>query len=59
MANTYEGWDKFFIGFGIVTIVSGILLIVQKDYLMGLSGTVVGIWLTLTNMKKIQEKKSE
>jgi len=52
MENSKAFWDKVFIGFGIVTIISGIYLIVQEDYLIGISGTMVGIWLTFLNSKQ-------
>ena len=44
-----SNWNKFFLGFGILTIISGLFLIVEKDYVSGISGTVVGIWLIAMN----------
>ncbi len=59
MENTNTTSDKIFLGFGILTILSGLYLIVQEDYLIGISGSVVGVWLFLQNWKKIKDKHSE
>lgn len=45
--------NKLFLGIGIITIISGILLIIQEDYLIGISGSFVGLWLAYDNYKKI------
>jgi len=52
-------WTGIFIGFGIVTIISGILLITMKDYLVGISGSVVGVWLVLQNMKQLKDNNGK
>ncbi len=53
MAKTKTAWDKFFFGFFILTIVAGIYLITQKDYLVGIGGTITGIFLIyLQNARK-------
>lgn len=54
MANNKVLWDRAFIGFGIVTIICGILLVLQKDYIAGVGGTIVGIWLVATNWYAIK-----
>jgi len=43
MKNTR--WDNFFLGFFIVTVISGIYLIFQKDYVVGIGGTITGVFL--------------
>jgi len=43
MKNTR--WDNFFLGFFIVTVISGIYLIFQKDYVVGIGGTTTGVFL--------------
>ena len=60
MENTDTVWGKLFIGFGILTVISGIYLIFQKDYLIGISGSITGFFLIyLQNMKKTKDKNSE
>ena len=51
--------NTIFIGFGIITILSGIYLVFQDQLLIGISGSIVGIWLTVTNMKAIKDKNIE
>ena len=56
--STY--WNKFFAGFAIVTILSGIYLIIQKDYLIGISGSITGFFLLyMQNVKPTKEKNNE
>jgi len=43
--NNDSKWDKFFFGFFVVTVLSGLYLIYAKDYLAGISGTIVGLFL--------------
>lgn len=57
MKKTYTAWEKLFLGFGILTIVSGIYLIFQKDYVAGISGSLVGILLIFfMTMKQTKNK---
>ena len=51
--------NKIFLGFGILTILSGLSLIAQGNYLIGISGSIVGVWLFLENWKKIKGKNKE
>lgn len=51
--------NKLFLAFGIITILSGIALSFQENYLIGVPGTIVGIWLTAVNFKKVKEKQAE
>jgi len=37
MKNSNKAWDKFFIAFGIITVLSGIYLTLQENYLIGIS----------------------
>lgn len=50
---------KIFLGFGILALISGILLIFEKQYLLGISGSIVGAGLALQNIKKLRDKNSE
>ena len=59
MKNTNTIFEKAFIGFGIVTIISGIFLIIQQQYLIGISGSIVGIWLILLKMNKLKDSNKE
>ena len=58
MEDTDNGSGKIWIGFGILTIISGILLALEKP-LIGIPGSIVGIWLVVNNMKKIKGKNSQ
>lgn len=58
MKNKSALWAKAFIGFGILTIASGLYLSFQGDYVIGISGTLVGILLTYQNLKAAQSSKS-
>lgn len=51
--------DKIFLGFGVVTIICGILLILEQKYLIGISGSIVGAWLAYQNYVKISNKNNE
>ena len=51
--------EKFFLGFGIIALISGIYLIIQQDYVIGISGSIVGAGLALQNMKAIRNRNSE
>jgi len=60
MANTNTGWDKFFFGFAVLTVISGIYLIFQKDYVIGVSGSITGLFLIyLQKMNATKEKNNE
>jgi len=58
MKNTNTTWGKLLLGFGILTIISGIYLIVQKDYISGISGSIVGVLMIyFQNMKETKDEK--
>lgn len=59
MKDTKASSEKLFIVLGIITVISGIALMLQKQYLIGTSGSIVGVGLVLQNWKKIKEKNSE
>jgi uncharacterized membrane protein HdeD (DUF308 family) len=56
MADENTVWDKIFIGFGILTIISGVLLVFQDQAFIGIPGSIVGVWLVVSNLKKIKGK---
>lgn len=56
MESTGNGSEKLWIGFGIITIISGILLAFEKP-LIGIPGSIVGIWLVVANVKKVKGEK--
>ena len=43
--------NKMFVGLGVVTVVSGLLLIWQNNYTVGIPGTCVGLFLIYLNVK--------
>ena len=59
MEKSNTVWDYIFLGFGIITIISGAFLVLDYQYLIGISGSIVGVWLFLTNMKAIKGKNSK
>jgi uncharacterized membrane protein HdeD (DUF308 family) len=58
MRNTVNGSEKIWIGFGIITLISGVILALEKP-LIGIPGTLVGIWLVVVNMQKIKSKNRQ
>ena len=50
--------EKLWIGFGIITIICGALLALEKPQI-GIPGTIVGIWLVVDNMKHIKGKNGQ
>jgi len=46
--------SKLFLGLGILTILSGIGLVASSQYIIGVSGSIIGLWLTMDNLKKIR-----
>jgi len=59
MANSKTNLDKLWIGFGVLTVLAGIYLIISKDYLIGISGSIVGVFLIYLNMQQIKKKQSD
>lgn len=59
MENTNTNAEKLWIGFGIITIISGVILAFQSQYIIGIPGSIVGVWLVLQNMKQIKNKNSK
>lgn len=48
---------KIFLGFGVVTTLSGMALVFMEDYISGVCGGIVGLWIVWENLKKIKSKK--
>lgn len=59
MANISGGSEKLFLGLGVITVLSGILLIFEENYIVGVSGTIVGLGLVFQNLKQLREKKDK
>lgn len=57
MENSNSRSHKIFLGFGVITIICGIALAFENP-LIGISGSIVGVWLTVDNWKKIRSKSS-
>jgi uncharacterized membrane protein HdeD (DUF308 family) len=51
--------NKVFLGFGIITIISGIYLVFQNQPFIGIPGSIIGVWLVYMNMKQIKGKNKE
>ena len=50
--------DRLWIGFGIITLISGVILAFDKP-LIGIPGSIVGIWLVVANIKKTKDRNSQ
>jgi len=50
MEKSNKTWDNFFFGFGIITILSGVYLLWQGDYIIGASGSCAGFLLIYQNL---------
>jgi uncharacterized membrane protein HdeD (DUF308 family) len=57
MKNSDKLSEKIFLGFGIITIIAGIYLAFENP-MMGIPGSIVGIWLTADNWKKLKQKET-
>lgn len=55
--KTKEG--KFFLIFGAITILSGLYLSIKGDYLIGISGSLVGALIIYQNMSAVKNNKSD
>lgn len=49
--------DKFFISFAILTVISGIYLIIQGDYITGFFGSMTGLFLIY--LQQVNNKTGE
>jgi len=58
MENTTFGNQKLFIGLGVVTVICGIGLIAAEQIPMGISGSIVGIWLVFQNIKQMSTESN-
>ena len=58
METNNTNWHKLYLAFGIITILSGIYLVFQKQYAIGIPGAIIGNWLTLDNLKKIKAENN-
>jgi len=47
-----SGKRKFFVGLGMIVIISGVYLVFRKDYVSGISGAMVGGLLIYLNMSQ-------
>lgn len=59
MANISGRFEKSFIVLGVITVLSGIFLIFEENYVVGVSGSIVGLGLVFQNIKQLREKKDE
>ena len=59
MAAADKPTRKLFLVFGVVTGVSGILLMVQGNYAMGALGAILGAWLVTQNRQQPREERTK
>lgn len=57
MADSDNRSNKMFLGFEILTIICGIALAFENP-IIGIPGSIVGLWLTVDNWKKIKGKST-
>ena len=50
-------WENMFLGFFILTVISAIYLIFQKDYVVGIFGSITGLFLIY--LQKANKTKEE
>ena len=44
---------KLFLGFGVVTVMAGIYLAIQQNYVSGVCGAIVGVFVVYLNLKTV------
>ncbi|MEL6989663.1 MAG: hypothetical protein AAGK97_17775 [Bacteroidota bacterium] len=54
-----SNWTWIFMFVGIITVISGIFLLINEDYLIGFSGTCVGALLIYQNWIILKAAKKE
>ena len=59
MAKSNTTWEKVFLGFGVLTVLSGVYLVFNEDYLIGISGSFVGLLLIYQNMNAFNQNKGD
>lgn len=57
MENSDKLSEKIFLGVGIITIIAGIYLAFENS-MIGIPGSIVGIWLIADNWKKLKQKET-
>jgi len=56
MAKANKHTPKLFLGFGIITVISGIALAFQEQYVIGIPGALVGVWLIYQNARQLNQR---
>ncbi len=59
MKKTNTSWPKLFLGFGILVVITGIYFIIQKEYVEGILGILIGALLLYQNREKTNENNGE
>jgi len=49
--SKHSYWSKFFLVFSIIAVFSGVYLIFQRDYIIGIFGTITGLFLVFLQKK--------
>ena len=55
MSNKNKTSEKFFIVFGGIVVLSGVYMAVQGDYVTGISGAIVGVFVAWMNLKTLKD----
>ncbi|MFT6814937.1 MAG: hypothetical protein ACJAZ3_000833 [Sphingobacteriales bacterium] len=58
MKKNNTSWEKFYLGLGTMAILSGVYFLLKGEYVEGISGSAVGVFLIFQNVKHIKDKKS-
>lgn len=53
MTNTQRNWTKAILLLGVLAFCSGLMLLYLGDYILGTSGSIVGLSLAFKNYKKL------
>ena len=54
-----QGWNKILLGLGLLVISSGFYFIIQRNYLEGIAGCLVGLLLIVQNMNVIKDQNNK
>ena len=59
MEKTNTKSEKLFIGLGAISCISGIILAIEHNLVIGIAGSIVGLWLVYENLQKLKAKNKE
>ncbi|MEN0006845.1 MAG: hypothetical protein AAF798_22015 [Bacteroidota bacterium] len=56
MENKNKIAEKLFLSLGIITVISGVALVVMGNWFLGISGSIVGLSIAVKNFQKLRAK---